>query len=75
MFETSLKHEKMGPFRKNSSLVNIGFMHFFQNWLTLEMHISLIFNLKRVFLDFLEILGCPLNNSFGFISIRSSIFM
>ena len=60
---------------KNSSLVNIGFMHFSKNWSTLAKEISLISNPKRVFLDFLEILGCPVNNPFGFISIGCSMFM
>ena len=39
------------------------------------MHISLNFDPRRVFLDFLESLGCPLSNLFGFISIESSMFM
>ena len=47
----------------------------FQKWPTLKMHISLNFNPKRVFLDFLESLGCPLNKLFCFISIVSSMFI
>ena len=39
------------------------------------MHIFLNFDPKRVFLDFLEILGHPLNNPFGFTSTGSSMFM
>ena len=54
---------------KNAILSIVDFVQISKNWLTLEMHISLNFNPMRVFLDFLENLGCPLNNSFGFISI------
>ena len=39
------------------------------------MYISLNFDPKKVFLDFLESLGCPLRNLFGLISIGSSMFM
>ena len=39
------------------------------------MHNSLNFDPREVFLDFLEILGCPLNNPFRLISIESSMFM
>ena len=39
------------------------------------MHNSLNFDPIEVFLDFLEILGCPLSNPFGIISIESSMFM
>ena len=60
MLGMSFKLEKIGPFGKNPSLVNICFMHFFKNCPTLTMHISLNFNLMRVFLDFLESLGRPI---------------
>ena len=75
MLRISFKHEKMGPFGKNSSLVNIGFMHFSKNWSTLALHIYLIFHPKRVFLDYSEILGCTLSKLFNFISSGSSMFM
>ena len=39
------------------------------------MHNSLNFDPRSVFLDFLEILECPLKNPFGFISIGTSMFM
>ena len=39
------------------------------------MHNFLNFDSLEVLLDFLEILGCPLTNPFGFISIGSSMFM
>ena len=39
------------------------------------MHNSLYFDPREVFLDFLEILGCPLSNPFGLISIESSMIM
>ena len=39
------------------------------------MHNFFNFELLEVFLDFLEILGCPLGNSFGLISTESSMFM
>ena len=39
------------------------------------MHNSLNFDPREVFLDFLEILICPLRNPFSLISIESSMFM
>ena len=72
MLGMSFKLEKIGPFGKNPSLVNICFMHFFKNCPTLTMHISLNFNLMRVFFDFLEILGCPLRNLFGQLDLPCS---
>ena len=39
------------------------------------MHNSFNFDPRDVFLDFLESLGCPLSNTFGLISIESSMFM
>ena len=39
------------------------------------MHNSLNFDPREVFLDFLEILRCPLSKPFGIISIESSMFM
>ena len=73
MLEMSFKVEKIGPVGKNPSLVSSCI--FFKNYSNLIMHISLNFNLMRVLLDFLEILGCPLNKAFGLISIESSMFV
>ena len=39
------------------------------------MHNSMNFYPREVFLDFLEILGCPPSNPFGLISIESTMFM
>ena len=75
MLGMSFKLEKIGPFGKNPSLVNICFMHFFKNCPTLTMHNSLNFDSLEVFLDFLEILRCPLSKTFGLISFWYSILM
>ena len=42
---------------------------------TLEKRISSNFDPREVFFDFLESLGCPINKSFGIISIESSMYM
>ena len=39
------------------------------------MHNSLNFDPREMFLDFLEMLGFPLSNIFGLISIEFSMFM
>ena len=67
------KHKKLGPFEENEFLGIVDFVQISQKWTTLTMHISLNFDPKRGFLDSLEILGCPLNNPFCFISIGYSI--
>ena len=75
MLQTQYKHKELGPFDKK-----INFGHF---WLlaillkrsTLSMHNFFNFDPRDVFWDFLEILGCPLRNPFGLISIWYSMFM
>ena len=52
------------------------FLHaLLQNFQTCTNHILLNFYHLRVFLEFLEILICPLNDPFGFIFIEASMFM
>ena len=63
------------PLVQKIQFAHIDFCAFFKNWSTLAMHISLNFNPMRVLLDFLDSLGCTLNNNFGFISIGSSMLM
>ena len=76
MLETSFKHENMGPFGKKIKLGQYWLHAHFQKLANFSnVYLSLIFNPNRVFLDFLEILGCPLSNPFGFNSIGSSMFM
>ena len=50
--------EKMGPCGKNAILGMVDFAQISKKWPTLTMHISLNFDPKRVFFDFLESLGC-----------------
>ena len=73
--KTQCKHKKLGPFSKKCNFGHIWLLAILQKGSTWPMHNSLNFDPKEVFLDFFKILGCPLSNPFGLISIESSMFM
>ena len=66
---------KHGPLWKKCKFGPCWLLTIFQKLPTLTMHISLTFDPRSVFLDFLESLGCPLSNPCGLISIESSMFI
>ena len=69
----SLDQKNIGPFGKFCILTNISFCAIVQKCPTCTRCILLNFPHFWVFLDFLEISRCPLNNLFGFISIGVSM--
>ena len=75
MLQTQCKHKKLGLFDKNCYLRHICLLTMLQKRSTFTMHNSLNFDPGDVFLNFLEILRCPLSTPFGLISIESSMFM